>query len=511
MLRIRLRSLWIGGWIALLLFSGNGAAQRPGDLVITPGVRQLFLDDFLLGSLYRVRRKVHQPHRYEGSPVVRADQPWEIRPGRYAAPGTTPVESRTIQVTSAPSWDPGEKVWKMWYHGGPGKTAFARSREGIVWEKPALGVKEFRGSRENNLVAVRGEPDALVQHVILDPHGTGERRYKGLLGPRDRRPIVSADGYVFTRLDVPPIPSQDTSQLTYDELGKQFILTVKHRGPFGRSVYLTLSRDFEQWTDPQLIFHADALDQKLGEQRIRDHLVDPRLYTPQFNQPENYNAEIYKMPIFPYEGVYIGLPNYFESSGITPPHHNNQDGVNSAKLATSRDLLNWVPVGTRESFLPVSRLGEGRIDTAQVLPVSRPIVKGDELWFYYSGVDVRYPANGAFQAAIHLARLRRDGFVSFWADEKGGFVETGTLKFGGTQLWVNADASRGEIRVEVRNPRGRKALDGWARLDSIPVTTDQLKVRMEWEGKDSLESLSGQRVRFRFHLKNAHVYSFWFE
>ncbi len=334
---------------------------------------------------------------------------------------------------------------------------------------------------------------------------------RGSWGRGTATPVVSADGYVFTRLDVPPIPSQDTSQLTYDELGKQYILTVKHRGPFGRSVYLTLSRDFEQWTDPQLIFHADARDQKLGEQRIREHLVDPRLYTPEFNQPENYNAEVYKMPIFPYEGIYIGLPNYFESSGITPPHHNNQDGVNSAKLATSRDLINWVKVGSRESFLPVSRLGEGRIDTAQVLPVSRPIVKGDELWFYYSGVDVRYPARGAFQAAIHLARLRRDGFVSFWGDEKGGFVETGTLRFGGTQLWVNADASRGEIRVEVRNPGGRKALEGWTRQDSRPLTTDQLKVRMQWEGKDSLESLHGQGVRFRFHLKDAHLYSFWFE
>ena len=65
--------------------------------------------------------------------------------------------------------------------------------------------------------------------------------------------------------------------------------------------------------------------------------------------------------------------------------------------------------------------------------------------------------------------------------------------------------------MEVRNPKGRKALNGWSRDASKPLTTDQLKVRMEWEGKDSLESLSGQSVRFRFHLKNAHLYSFWFE
>ncbi len=420
-------------------------------MLLESGVRQLFLDDFNLGALYQVRRKIHQPHKYEGNPVIRADQPWEKEPGRYAAPGKTAAQSEHIQATSAPIWDPQEKVW----YGSRGGTGFARSRDGIVWEKPNLGKREFEGSRNNNLVAVKGEPEGWVPHVVWDPMASREERYKGLVnGPRGRKPAVSADGHEFTVLEVPLIPSQDTSQLTYDEMGKQFILTVKHRGPFGRSVFLSLSKDFRNWTKPELIFHADALDQQLGGERIREHLVNPRLYTPLFNEPSQYNTEIYKMPIFPYEGIYIGFPNYFESSGITPPHHNNQDGVNSAKLATSRDLRAWVKVGNRDVFLPVSELGEGVIDTAQVLPLSRPIPKGDELWIYYSGLDVRYPVEGAYKGAIHLARLRRDGFVSFWADERGGFVETRALDFEGGRLFVNADASRGELRAEVVDERG---------------------------------------------------------
>ena len=480
-------------------------------LFLEPGVRQLFLDDFNLGALYQVKRKIHQPHKYEGNPVILADKPWEKEPGRYAAPGKTAAQSEHIQATSAPIWDPEEKVWKIWYGSSSG-TGFARSRDGIVWEKPNLGKKEFQGSRENNLIVVKGEPESSVPHVIWDPMGSRENRYKGLLtGPSGRKPVVSADGYEFTVLEVPFIPSQDTSQLTFDEMGKQYILTVKHRGPFGRSVFLSLSKDFRNWTEPELIFHADALDQQLGEERIREHMVNPKLYTPLFNEPSQYNTEIYKMPIFPYEGIYIGFPNYFESSGITPPHHNNQDGVNSAKLATSRDLRSWVKVGNRDVFLPVSELGEGVIDTAQVLPLSRPIRKGDELWIYYSGLDVRYPVQGAYKGGIHLARLRRDGFVSFWAGEPGGFVETRALQFEGNRLFVNADASKGEFRAEVIDERGRTVLEGWSKDLSRTLDSDHLRVELSWQGQKGIQDLKGKHVRFRFHLKEAHLFSFWIE
>ena len=115
-----------------------------------------------------MKRKIHQPHKYEGNPVIRADQPWEKAPGQYAAPGKKAAQTEMIQATSAPIWDPEEKVWKMWY-GSRGGTGFARSRDGIVWEKPNLGKKEFQGSRKNNLVAVKGNPEGSVQHVIWDP------------------------------------------------------------------------------------------------------------------------------------------------------------------------------------------------------------------------------------------------------------------------------------------------------------------------------------------------------
>ena len=216
------------------------------------------------------------------------------------------------------------------------------------------------------------------------------------------------------------------------------------------------------------------------------------------------------MPVFPYEGIYIGLPNFFESSGRTPPPHNNQDGVNSVKLSTSRDLLRWTKVGNRDSFIPVSEFNDRNLDSVQILAASRPLVMGDELWFYYTGINRRYNPNDDAAGGIHLAKLRRDGFVSFYAGDEGGFVETRAIRFEGTRLFVNADAADGEVRVEVVNARGREVLEGWDAGKCEPIRGDHLRTEIRWQGRE-VRSLIGKTVRLRFHLRDAHLYSFWLE
>ena len=343
-IRVLATALLLTGALSPGLRAHPPSPDRLNFVFLESGQRQLFLDDFILGNLYRVERRIHQPTKH-GPPLVQADHPWEKAKGPPWAPNST---TELIELWSPPSWDPEEKVWKIWYSASEHRTAFARSADGIHWEKPELDKRDFQGSRQNNLVAVHGEPEAYIQHALLDPDASPEFRYKGLTGYRDRRPLVSSDGYEFSLLEVPPIPSQDQSALIYDTVEKLFIATVKHRGPFGRSVYLSLSKDFRKWSPPELIFHADALDQSLGEARVRDHLTNPRLRTLTVNVPEQYNTEIYSMPVFPYEGLYIGLPTYFEASGQTP--NRNQEGVNSVKLSVSRDLRRWEKVGSR-SFL----------------------------------------------------------------------------------------------------------------------------------------------------------------
>ena len=502
------------GWHGVLLGCGlmavsasaRAATEPFAALVLRPGERQLFLDDFILGDLDRVTRVIHQPRKFEGNPILRPDRP---------------TDGATIQLRDAPSWDEREGVWKLWYYrmgddgNGAGGCGYARSKDGIQWEKPNLGLVESHGNRNNNLTLVKGDPKAFIQHVIIDPNAPPERRYKGMIGPNGRKPLISSDGFVFTPLDVPAIPSEDESHLNWDERGKQYILTVKHNGPFGRSVYLSLSKDYEHWSDPELIYHADAQDQVLGTQYLRAVASDPSLWRPTINHPSEYNVEIYNMAVFPYEGLYIGLPNYFESSGRIPPPRGNQDGINSPKLACSRNLVAWTRVGDRSHFIPISPVGPGVLDTGQIMASSRPIRRGDELWFYYSGLDVRHRPNiprvrDEYRGAICVAKLRVDGFVSLRAGSDGGLIETRPVVLDGGRLYVNAAAGAGEIRAEITERDGRTVVPGWSFEQCTAVTGDRVRVELRWAGRD-LAELRDRRVRIRFRLKHADLYSFWLE
>ena len=168
-------------------------------------------------------------------------------------------------------------------------------------------------------------------------------------------------------------------------------------------------------------------------------------------------------------------------------------------------------MGDRGSFIPVSEVGGGAIDTGQVLAASRPLVRGDELWFYYTGVNHRFATDDPYRGAIHLAKLKRDRFAYFASDEKGGFVETRALRFDGARLFVNVDSSAGELRVEVVNERGRQILEGWSHDRCRPIQGDHLRAEVKWTGWKDLSSLQGQRLRFRFRLHNARLFSFWIE
>src|ERR1051325_4494898 len=50
--------------------------------------------------------------------------------------------------------------YRMWYSGHDGhkrQVCYATSKDGIAWEKPKLGLVEYQGGKQNNLVALDGQ------------------------------------------------------------------------------------------------------------------------------------------------------------------------------------------------------------------------------------------------------------------------------------------------------------------------------------------------------------------
>jgi hypothetical protein len=504
---------------------------QSGRLGPLPGSRNkyLFIDDHDIEAIDNLARRLHQPQKFAGNVVIRAEHRWE---------------NIGIQIRTTPVWLSDENIFKMIYHGvaeGPWPplkldatgqpmggemfACYATSVDGVNWEKPFLGRHDYSGiswrgtpiGKENNIIP---SAQGMLQGPIYDPHDLDpRRRFKGLRYDGGKlKSMASGDFLQWEALSIPSLPSSDESHLTYDADERLFIAAVKRNGPYGRSWHLITSPDFEHWQEHGLIFHADQVDQENGNVRLRRFFDDPAYLKPIFNHPEEWRTDVYNFPIFPYEGLYLATPVMHHWSGKHSPLYENVDSRKSIELAASRDLRNWQRVADRAPFLELSPVGDGSAyDTGQTLLLNRPVVRNNELWFYYNGFRYRASSptgvpdrNSLDSSALCLARLRMDGFVSLKGGPEWGSVSTKPIKVTGERLHINCDSWRGRVLAEVTDAASGQAIPGHTRAESQPAIVDSIDEPARWKAKNDLAELLGKTVRLRFHVWNAELYSFWF-
>jgi len=499
----------------MLFISTNNGRKTGGNVMskelecnVPIGQRQLFLDDYVVDKIENLKRTLRQPAK-KGA-VIRPDERFGVR---------------SVQVRTAPIWAPEQKGYKFWDCAASppdlqvGCSGYYESPDGLHWSKPVVGQIEYRGSRENNYISLVADGKHVrTDCVVRDPTDPEtDRRYKAAIAATGF--AVSPDGINWKMLDIPGVPSSDEFNFSFDEQEHLFILTVKHGGPYGRAVFLSTSEDFTTWTEPTLIFHADERDQELGRENIKARMANPTLQQTEYNNPAVYNVDVYNMGVFRYEGYYIGTPAMYHATGPVP-NYPNTVGFHLVQLACSRDLKTWKRLGDRKPFIGPSPRDSGAYDLTQIIGPSNAIVRGDELWFYYTGLKyrggwkyvgefpdgehVQLPGYDTDIGAICLAVLRRDGFVSLDAGESEGVLTTKPFILSGDRLCVNVDALDGELRAEALDEQGEVV------AASEPLLADYPCVEVKWK-QGSLANAKGQSVSLRFTLRNAHFYSFWLE
>ena len=187
---------------------------------------------------------------------------------------------------------------------------------------------------------------------------------------------------------------------------------------------------------------------------------------------------------------------------------------NLIRLGASRDGRHFYYVGDRSPFIDLGSEDSWKphyLRMANVDTVGGPLVKDDELWFYYIGQNTD-GSKGTWQQKSGLAILRRDGFASLNAGEEAGIVITRPLVFEGEgKLFVNADVgTNGYVRVSVVAEDG-SAIEGFGDEDCRAVCEDSTRSRVGWGSNETLARLKDRYVRLAFHLTNAKLYSFWIE
>jgi len=416
----------------------------------------LFADDSGIASSTGVVRTVHVAQRRD-APVIEPDRPWE---------------GERVYVYGSVYADEPTGLLRLWYMAAPNYVLHATSRDGVNWLK------------DTNVIFKLHSPSVLLDTRDPDP----SKRYK-MLGAKagGYHAAYSADGLRWSWYPKNPVlKHSDTITLSQDPVSGEYLAFHKRpatiRGFARRVVWLARSRDFQTWTEPELVFAPDEEDDRWA------------------NGPDQ-RTEIYNMSVYPHAAGFIGLPTVFRVTAARrprselAPNQSPDDGPIDVQLATSADGRTWQRSEPRVNVIP--RGAPGSFDAGAILGVSSTCVHvGDKTWVYYTGLTTTH--GGPMppkRISIGRAEWRRHGFVSLDAGPNGGRVETKPLRLASPTLVINADASRGELRVSLLDADGR----------SIPGSNVLRADDTHWRA--FTDAPTNRPVRVILELNNARLYS----
>jgi hypothetical protein len=495
------------GMIVATICMGSGSAVVADEPIDIGTRRELFVDELLINSLKGEARQVlHHPIPREV--VLVCDRPWEGNGLNY--------------VTVFQDGD----LYKMYYRGSDADRGislfheqvycYAESRDGVQWKRPNLGLVEFGGSKNNNIIL--SEKDKAVGSIchnfspFLDhnPAAPESQRYKAV-GGGPLHALVSSDGIRWKKAAEKPIITFgdfDSHNLAFWDVSRGEYRAYHRKFRNGRDVMTETSKSFSDgWTEPAFLEY------------------DP-----------NRGGELYTNQITPYHRAlhfFLGFPTRYEDRGLTPSTKylpqwkyrqfrstaDKREGtaVTEGLFMASRDGRNFrvfqeafVRPGLRTKdswFYGDTYQNNGLVETKSSIAVDAP----NELSMYLTEATLQ---NG-IPAKLRRYTLRLDGFVSINATMNGGQLATKAIRFSGKKLTLNYSSSaRGGIRVGVADAAG-KAIAGYS-LDNCPwIYGDSLDRPVEWsrDGKvtTDVSALARKPIRLVFELNDADLYSFKFE
>ncbi len=473
--------------------------------------RELFVDDSLIESLQDARRLLHHPTPREIA--IEHDAPWEGAGSGYHSVIRDGELYRMYYRGSKLSVENGKlKLGKEVY-------CYAESRDGITFTKPELGLHDFEGSKNNNIIWTGVGTNNFAPILEARPDCPPKSRYKALGGLPSQGGLFafqSADGIQWSLMRDEPVVTEgafDSQNLAfwdgtvgayraYFRTFTEGVTTAKEWKPGGyRAIRTATSGDFLDWDHYADLTYKDSPDEHLYTNQV----------APYFRAPH----------------ILIGLPTRYVERGWSPsmralPELEQREQRAAAHLRYGTALTEGLLMASRdgvhferwnEAFL---RPGPQRpqtwlygqqyiawhaVETASSLPGAAP-----ELSLYASEGSWHGEGN-----AIRRYTLRLDGFVSVNAPLSGGELITRPLLFSGERLKLNfASSAAGDIRVEIQDAADGTPLAGFQLDHCPPIFGDEIERTVTWTDGSDMSKLAGKPVRLRFLLRDADLYSFQF-
>jgi hypothetical protein len=460
---------------AALASTAPTAAQNTNPTPIKLGdLPLLFADDSAIAAQEGVKRTIH-PGQTSTEPVLSPDRPWE---------------GCRVYATGAVYFDESQRLFRLWYGGGG--LLYATSPDGAHWDKPALDIYPYKGSKTTN-IAFRGFacPSVLLDRRETDP----AKRYK-MVGSRVTKGYHSAyspDGLHWTEIKQPIFMYHDTITLAQDPRSGDYLAYHKrhwdHRGFNRRTVWLSRSHDFQTWGEPHFVFAPDEEDDAWAT-------MPPQ------------RTEVYNMAVLTHASGFLGFPTMFRVTNLidketVKPQQSPVDGSINVQLVTSTDGEAWQRTSPRVVVIPNGP--SGSFDAGCILNVSSTAAHTDkQTWLYYTGVNTTHGGTlPPKRMCLGRAVWRRHGFASLDATGDAR-IETQPLQLASPSLLVNADARNGRLRVAVLEADGRP-VSGLSLDDCEPLTDDSTQHTLRW--KSNQQPPTDRPVRLVIAMTAARLFS----
>ncbi len=489
------------------------------EIINIGSAREVFWDDYIVDTeRTTARKRMHSPSRRELA--ISFDAPWE---------GGHCYFINMFRDCS---------IYRMYYHasneGTPNgvRICYAESINGINWTKPKLGICEFKGSKENNIIldvgmtpnAEKTITDNFYVFKDMNPNCPKDELYKAISNchhenKSELRCYLSPDGIhfrygwdVYSRFTY--FDSLNTAH--YDKrIGKyRCFFRGWHNDELvcdcnasalskcvTRDIRYMESEDFKNWSDPiQLNFGEGANDFQLYTNNVEpyyraDHILVgfPARYIDRYKWTDNYEKLCGK------EERYARMTNKFtDRFGYT---------VTDCLFMCSRDGKKWYRPD--EAFLRPGpendwswRYGDcfmnaGMFEYDTSFPNEDP-----ELSFLVPTKRWTTENSGNL---LYRYGMRIDGFISRYSDYANSTLLTKPFVFSGSKLTINFETSAaGNIYVELTDKNGR-TLSEYRSCELFGNSVDR---EVTFEG--NISALAGKAIRIRFTMSDADIYSFRF-
>ena len=473
--------------------------------------RELFVDNSLVEKLTNAERRLHHPHP-QGI-AIEHDAPWEgAGSGYHTVLRDKDIYRMYYRGSSLGVTDGRLKIGKQVY-------CYAESRDGITFTKPNLGLVEYNGSTDNNIIWDGVGSHNFAPFIDHNPQCAPDAKFKALGGLASEGGLFafkSADGIHWKLMRKEPVVTEgafdsqnlafwDSTAQVYRAYFRTFtkgITTGKVWKPAGhRAIRGATSPDFLSWGNEADLTYEDSPEEHLYTNQIGPYFRAPHIL---IGLPTRYVERGWSPSM-------KALPQLKERENRAAGHLRYGTAITEALLMSSRNGVHFER--WNEAFV---RPGPERPDTwlyghlflawHAVSTKSALPEAGQELSFYGSEGSWIGDSN-----AMRRYTLRLDGFVSVHGGWKGGTLDTRPIIHDGDQLHLNfSTGAAGSIRVEIQDVAG-EPVDGFRLDDCVQIFGDSVDRVVQWKSNADLGRLKGKPVRLRIELRDADLYAFQFQ